>query len=472
MLNKLFKLKENKTKVSTELLAGLTTFMAISYIIFLNPKILSLTGMDESAIIIATILASAIGTFFLGVIANVPYVQSAGLGLNALFTFTICGTLGFTWQQGLAMVFICGIINFLITVTSLRKKIITAIPEFMQDAITVGIGLFITYIGLKNCGLIDFIIDDLMIGKGLVPGASVTPALTTFNTPNLILALIGIIITGVLVSKKVKNSYLISIIVTSILGLFMGVTTLPDFSNTSGLTAIGSTLFKLDFTGLFSFKGGLIVVIMTIFTLVMSDLFDTIGTFIGTGKKAGIFKLDKDGNMPKNLERALVCDSLTTSVGALLGTSNVTTYVESSVGIEAGGRTGLTSVATAICFLLALFAAPIIKCIPMEAVAPILIFVGMSMIENIVKIDWKDKLIAIPAFFTVIMMPFTYSITTGIQFGFIFYCIVNLVKSETKKKKKKDDDDEENETEETKISPLIYIFTIIFIIDFIYKAIS
>jgi len=197
---------------------------------------------------------------------------------------------------------------------------------------------------------------------------------------------------------------------------------------------------------------------MTIFTLVISDLFDTIGTFIGTGKKSGIFKMDKEGNMPKNLERALVCDSATSIFGALLGTSNVTTYVESSVGIEAGGRTGLTAVSAALCFILSLFLAPIVKVVPMEAIAPVLIFVGLSMIENIVKIDWKDKLIAIPAFFIVIMMPLTYSITTGIQFGFIFYCIVNLANS---------DDEKAHE-----ISPMIYIFTILFIIDFIYKAIG
>lgn len=457
MLNKIFKLKDNKTKVSTELLAGLTTFMAISYIIFINPKILSMTGMDYNAVYVATILASALGTFLIGIIANVPYVQSAGLGLNALFTFTICGTLGFTWQQALAMVFICGVINVLITLTSIRKKIIKAIPEFMQEAITVGIGLFITYIGLKSSGLLEFSVSAVN-SVGIALGADVVPQLATFSTSNIILALIGLIITAVLVSKKVKNSYLISILLTSILGIFMGVTKLPDFSTGNLIPSLDPTFLKLDFVGLFTAKAGLVVVIMTIFTLVISDLFDTIGTFIGTGKKSGIFKMDKEGNMPKNLERALVCDSATSIFGALLGTSNVTTYVESSVGIEAGGRTGLTAVSAALCFILSLFLAPIVKVVPMEAIAPVLIFVGLSMIENIVKIDWKDKLIAIPAFFIVIMMPLTYSITTGIQFGFIFYCIVNLANS---------DDEKAHE-----ISPMIYIFTILFIIDFIYKAIG
>lgn len=455
MLDKIFKLKQHKTKVSTEILAGLTTFMAISYIIFLNPIILEGAGMDKGAVYMATILASAIGTFMMGIIANVPYVQSAGLGLNALFTYTLCGTLGFTWQQSLAMVFICGVINVLVTLTSVRKKIIKAIPEFMQEAITVGIGLFITYIGLIKSGLIQFGAD--FIEEGIAQG--VVPQISTFNTPEIILSIIGLIITGVLVSKKVKNSYLISILLTSFLGLFMGVTQLPNFDN-GVIPSLAPTFLKLDFAGLFTAKAGIVVVIMTIFTLVISDLFDTIGTFIGTGKKAGIFKLDKDGNMPKNLEKALVCDSATTTVGALLGTSNITTFVESSVGIEAGGRTGLTAVSAAICFILAIFLAPIVECVPMQAIAPILIFVGLSMVENVVKIDWKDKLIGIPAFFIIIMMPLAYSITTGIQFGFIFYCIVSLVHS------KKDDG------EEHKVSPIIYIFTILFIIDFIYKAIG
>ena len=453
MLEKLFKLKENKTTVTTELLAGLTTFMAMSYIIFINPQILSLTGMDYNSIYVATILASMIGTLILGLVANVPYVQSAGLGLNALFTYTICGTLGFTWQQGLAMVFICGVINVLITITSIRKRVIKAIPTFMQDAITVGIGLFITYIGVKSAGLIEFSVS--LATNGIAKAADVVPQLSTFNTSEIILALIGIVVTAVLVSKKVKNSYLLSIIITTIIGLFLGVTKLPDFSNYSFIPSIAPTFMKTDFVGLFTAKAGLVVILMTIFTLVISDLFDTIGTFIGTGKKSGIFKLDENGEMPKNLERALVCDSSATIFAAILGSSNVTTYVESSVGIEAGGRTGLTAVSAAICFGLSLFLAPIVAIVPMSAIAPILMFVGLSMIENIVKIDWKDVLISIPAFFIIIMMPLSYSITTGIQFGFILYLVVNLVNKKGKE-----------------VSPIIYIFTLLFIIDFIYKALN
>jgi len=453
MLEKIFKLKENKTNVITELIAGLTTFMAMSYIIFVNPAILSNTGMDYNSIYVATILASMIGTLILGLVANVPYVQSAGLGLNAIFTYTICGTLGFTWQQALAMVFICGIINVLITITSIRKRVIKAIPEFMQDAITVGIGLFITYIGLKSAGIIEFAVS--AVNNGIANASDVVPQLATFSTKEVILSLIGLLITGILVSKKSKNSYLKSIIITTLIGLVLGVTKLPDFANYSFIPSIEPTFLKLDIAGLFTAKAGIVVVIMTIFTLVISDLFDTIGTFIGTGKKSKIFKIDKNGNMPENLEKALVCDSATTIIGSLLGTSNITTYVESSVGIDAGGRTGLTAVSAGLCFGLSLFLAPLVSCVPMAAIAPILIFVGISMIENIIKIDWKDTLISIPAFFVIIMMPLSYSITTGIQFGFIFYTLVSLVNKKGKN-----------------VSPIIYIFTILFIIDFIYKAIG
>lgn len=453
MLEKIFKLKQNKTSVTTELIAGLTTFMAISYIIFINPAILSETGMDYNSVYVATILSSMIGTMIMGFFANVPYVQSAGLGLNALFTYTICGTLGFTWQQGLAMVFICGVINVLITLTSVRKKVIKAIPEFMQDAITVGIGLFITYIGVKSAGLIDFVVS--AVNNGVAASADVVPQLATFNTNEVILALIGLAVTAILVSKKIKNPYLFSIIITTIIGLFMGVTKMPNFAEYELIPSLSPTFLQLDFQGLLTAKAGIVVVIMTIFTLVISDLFDTIGTFIGTGKKSGIFKIDKDEEMPKNLEKALICDSSTTIIGSLLGTSNVTTYVESSVGIDAGGRTGLTAVFTGLFFGLSLFFAPIVASVPMAAIAPILIFVGLSMLENILKIDLKDMIVAIPSFFIIVMMPLSYSITTGIQFGFIFYIIVNLVNKKGKE-----------------VSPIIYIFTILFIIDFLYRAIG
>lgn len=452
MLEKIFKLKEKNTSVMTEVIAGLTTFMALSYIIFINPTILSQTGMDYESVYVATILASALGTLVMGLVANVPYVQSAGLGLNALFTYTICGTLGFSWQQALAMVFICGVINVLVTVTSVRTKVIKAIPEFMQEAITVGIGLFITYIGVKSSGIISFSVTAAK--DGIANAADVVPQLAVFNSPEVILSLIGLLITGVLVSRKSKNAYLKSIILTALVGIPLGVTPLPDFANYTFVPSIAPTFLKLDFAGLFSAKAGIVVVIMSIFTLVISDLFDTIGTFIGTGKKSGIFQVDENGNMSKNLERAMVCDSLATVTGSLLGTSNVVTYVESSVGIEAGGRSGLTAVSAAVFFLLSLFLAPIVACVPLSATAPILMFIGISMISNILKIDWNDMMVAIPSFFVIIMMPLSYSITTGIQFGFILYLLVNIVNGKWKN-----------------VSPMIYIFTALFIVDFVYRAI-
>lgn len=451
MIDKIFKLKENNTNVLTEFIAGLTTFMAMSYIIFINPQILSQTGMDYNSVYMATILASMIGTLILGLFANVPYVQSAGLGINALFTYTICGSLGYTWQQALAMVFICGFVSFIITLTSVRKKIIKAIPSFMQEAITVGIGLFITYIGLKSSGIIEYSVS--AVNNGIANAADVVPQLAPFSTAAVILSLIGLIITSVLVVKKVKGAYLIGILLTTLIGIPMGVTPLPDFANYEVLPSVAPTFLKLDFAGLFTAKSGIIVAIMTIFTLCISDLFDTIGTFIGTGKKSGIFQIDENGNMSKNLERAMISDSIATTFGALLGTSNVTTYVESSAGIEVGGRTGLTAVFAALCFGVSLFLAPLVACVPMAAISPVLILIGVSMIENIGKIDWKDILVAIPAFFIVIMMPLAYSITTGIQFGFIFYALVGLVSDKRKE-----------------VSPLIYIFSILFIISFVYQA--
>ncbi len=452
MLEKIFKLKQNKTNVITEFIAGLTIFISISYIIFVNPKILSQTGMDYNAIYSATIIASVIGTTIMGLFANVPYVQSAGLGLNALFTYTICGSLGFTWNQALAMVFICGIINILITATSIRKKLIKAIPSFLQDAITVGIGLFIAYTGFKNAGFIQFSVSDIQ--NGISSGSSTIPSIVNFNQMSTILSVIGLFITTILVLKKVKGAYLIGILLTTIIGLPLGVTKLPDFSNYTILPSMDSTFLKLDFVGLLNAKTGIVTVVMTIFTLCISDIFDTVGTFIGTGKKAGIFKVDENGNIPKKLEKALFADSIATSIGALLGTSNVTTYVESSAGIIAGGRTGLTAVFASMCFIIALFLSPIIACVPMEAIAPILILIGASMISSIMNIDFEDISTSLCTFFTIVIMPFTYSITTGIEVGFLFYILSNIV------------------TKKNKVSIMIYIFSLLFMLDFIYKAIS
>jgi AGZA family xanthine/uracil permease-like MFS transporter len=450
MIEKIFKLKENNTTVLREFIAGLTTFLAMSYAIFIVPSILSQTGMDYQTVYCATILASVLGTLTLGVVANVPYAQSSGIGLASLITYTICGTLGYTWQQAIAMVFICSIINLFITFTSIRKRIIKAIPEFIQQAITVGIGLFIAYIGLINAGIISF--GASSITEGIAN--DVVPQLSNFSNNSVLLALIGLIITIILVVKKVKGAYLISIVSTTIIGIPLGVTGIPDFSNYTVIPNISSIFMKMDITGLFSVKSTILVVLMTIFTLCISDLFDTIGVFIGTGKKSGIFKIDKDGNMPKKLEKAVLADAFGTLYASFLGTSNVTTYIESSSGIEAGGRTGLTSVFTALCLVLSLILAPLIKCVPMSAIAPILIIVGASMLDEIEKINFKDMKIAIPAFFVIVMMPLGYSISTGIQFGFITFVITNLVSGNRKN-----------------ISPVLYVFSGLFILQYVLNAI-
>jgi len=450
MLEKIFKLNDNKTTFQTEFVAGLTTFMAMSYIIFVNPTVLSQTGMDYNAVYGATILASIVGTLILALYANVPYAQSAGIGLGSIFTYTLCGSMGYTWQQALAMVFICSIINLTITLTSIRKKIIHAIPNFMQEAITVGIGLYITYIGLMNAGLISFKASEVTGGFA----KDVIPQIATFNTPSVLLAIFGLLLAIILLVLKVKGAYLISIIVTTIVGLPLGVTDLPNFTNYTILPSLSPTFMQLDIIGLLTAKTGILIVLMTIFTLCISDLFDSIGIFIGTGKKSGIFKITKENKLPKKLEKALIADSSGSVVGSLLGTSNVTTYLESTAGIEAGGRTGLTSLFVALFFFLALFLSPIIKIVPMEAVAPVLILIGVSMIENIGSIDWKDIIIAVPAFFTVVLMPLSYSITTGIEIGFILFTIINYITGNKKE-----------------VSPIMAILTILFIINFIFAAI-
>ena len=446
ILERKFKLEENKTNIRTEILAGLTTFMSMSYIIFLNPTVLSQTGMDYNAVYAATIIASVIATLVMAFYANVPYALSTGIGLGSLFTYTLCGSMGFTWGQSLAIVYISGILNFLITITSLRKKIVTAIPVFLQNAITVGIGLFITYVGLINAGIITFGAD--AINNGFA--TNVIPQLANIKENSILLAIIGLIITIILLLRKSKGAYLKGIIITTLIGIPLGVTTLPDFSNYTLLPSIAPTFMKIDFIGLFSVKTGIVVVLMTIFTMCISDLFDSIGVFIGTGKKAGLFKIDKNGNLPPKLEKAMIADSCGTIIGSIFGTANTTTYLESSVGIEAGGRTGLTSLTVACLFALSLFFSPIIACVPMAAIAPILILIGMSMLESVSDIDWKDLTVAIPSFFTIIVMPFAYSITNGIEFGFIFYALIALICKKTRE-----------------VSPIIFIFAILFLLKYI-----
>ena len=453
-MEKFFKLKENGTTVSTEIVAGITTFFAMAYIIFVNPDMLSKTGMPYGAVFLATIIASVIGTLVMGLFANVPYAQAPGMGLNAFFTYTVCFGLGFTWQQALAMVFICGVVNVIITVTKIRKLIIKAIPESLQHAISGGIGIFIAYLGLINVNIITF-------------GDAGVPELTKFKDSGVLLAVIGIVVTLVLLVLKVKGAIIIGIVLTTLLGIPMKVTNL-DFAATASLgdsfsqlgTTFGAAFGREGLLSLFSDISKIPTVLMTIFAFSLSDTFDTIGTFIGTGRRSGIFDaadekaLEEGNGFKSKMDKALFADSIATSIGAIVGTSNTTTYVESAAGIGAGGRTGLTSVVTAIMFLLSMFLAPVVGIVPSQATAPALIAVGIMMLASFKEIDWTDFDVALPAFFSGIFMGLSYSISNGIATGFIFYVIVKLVKGKSKE-----------------INPVLWVSTLLFILNFIVTAI-
>ncbi|MFW5780184.1 MAG: NCS2 family permease [Bacillota bacterium] len=453
-LDKFFKLKENNTTISRELIAGATTFFAMVYIIFVNPAILNLggAGIPWGAVFLATIFSSFIGTLIMGLFAKVPFAQAPGMGLNAFFIFTVVVALGFTWQEALAMVFICGVINIIITVTKVRKSLIKSIPKSLQYAIGGGIGMFIAYIGIKNAGLLSFIADPGtwvapygMDGSAFID-SSVIPELTKFSTMGPILAVIGIIITVVLLLFKVKGAILIGIIVTAIIGIPMGVTQVEGiFANYNiggPFVELGDTIGAAFYQGmptLFNDATRIPMVLLAIFAFSLTDMFDTIGTLIGTGRKSGIFSEEEfaaleggQGGFKTKIEKALFADAVATSAGAILGTSNVTTYIESTTGIEAGGRTGLTSVFTAFLFLLCIFISPIVGMVPAQATAPALIIVGVMMASSFKNINWSDFAEAVPAFFTAIFMAFAYNISIGIAIGFIFYAIVKICKREAK----------------------------------------
>ncbi|MCL2341999.1 MAG: NCS2 family permease [Firmicutes bacterium] len=468
----IFKLKEYGTNVKTELIAGSTTFLTMAYIIFVNPSILALTGMSSGGVFVATILAAVIGTLVMAFVANVPYALAPGMGLNAFFTFTVCFAMGFAWQEALALVFICGIINIIITVTSIRKKIIKSIPRFIQSAIGGGIGLFIAYIGIKGMGLLTYTSDPGTYidasGTIISQGSSIVPALAVFANPGVQLALIGLLITIVLVSLKVKGSILISIIATTIIGIPMGVTDLSGLQNgifsISNIGAIKDTAFAFfgspGIGSLFTNMDKVFLTIITIFAFSLSDTFDTIGTFLGTGKVSKLFddedekKLFESKGFKSRMDKALFADATATSIGALLGTSNTTTYVESSAGITAGGRTGLTSLTVAILFLLCLPFSPLFAIVPGAATAPVLVAVGIFMMGSFADIKWSDFTEAAPAFMTFAVMAFAYSITYGIAAGFITYCIIKLLSRKWKE-----------------VHPIIYGATILFIINFVVMAI-
>ncbi len=449
-MEKFFKLKQNGTTAGTEIMAGLTTFFAMSYIIVVNPSILSGAGMEWGAVFLATIIASIIGTLIMGLVANVPYAQAPGMGLNAFFVYTVCNGLGFTWQQALSMVFICGVLNIIITVTKLRKFIIKSIPLSLQNAIGGGIGIFVAYIGLLNVGIINF--------DGGVP------ALSTLNQPQFWVFLIGLLISVVLLVKKVKGAILISIIITTIIGIPFGVTKPSDtVSFTEACQALPSTFLAIfkegGITSLFTDAVKLPLVLITIFSFSISDTFDTIGTFIGTGRRSGIFSEEDEKMMESNtgfksrLDKALFADATATSIGALFGTSNTTTFVESASGIGVGGRTGLTSVVVAICFALSAFLATFVSAVPFAATAPALVMVGVMMTSSFREIEWTDLDEAIPAFFAGIFMALCYSISYGIAAGFVFYCIVKVCKGKAKE-----------------IHPVLWVCTALFVLNFFLLA--
>ena len=450
-MEKFFKLKENGTTFSTEVVAGLTTFFTMAYIIAVNPSVLSGAGMEWGAVFLATIIASIIGTLIMGLVANVPYAQAPGMGLNAFFTYTVCVGLGFTWQQALSMVFICGVINIIITVTKVRKYIIKAIPKSLQSAIGGGIGVFVAYIGLLNVGFIGF--------------DSSVPAIATLNQPTYWLFLIGLVLAIILLVCNVKGAILISIVVTTLLGIPMGVTSMGDsISFVDACKALPSTLGVIftsaGLPSLFSDVTKLPLVLITIFAFSISDTFDTIGTFIGTGRRSGIFSDEDEKAMEtkpgfkSRMDKALFADATATSIGAIFGTSNTTTFVESASGIAAGGRTGLTSVVVAICFAISAFLATFVSAIPSAATAPALVVVGIMMTSAFKEIDWSDFAEAVPAFFAGLFMALCYSISYGIAFGFITFCIVKICKKEA-----------------SKIHPILWGATILFILNFILLAV-
>jgi AGZA family xanthine/uracil permease-like MFS transporter len=463
-MERFFKLKAHGTTVRTEVVAGITTFITMAYVILVNPNILSITGMDKGAVFTATVLSAVIATLIMALLANVPYAQAPGMGMNAFFTFTVCLGLKFSWQQALAIVLISGLVNTLITVTKVRKMIIQAIPSSLQYAISGGIGLFIAYIGFIDAKILNFTTSasDAIVkfpdGGGIFNSA--IPSLFHFNDAGAILAIIGIIIIVVLMLLKVRGSILIGIIATTLIGIPMGVTKVPHFNAASFVPpSLEPTLFKLDIRGLFADPSKFFLVLTTILAFVLSDIFDCIGTFLGTGLKSGIFsekdlKDNKRGIFATKLDRALFADLTATTIGSLLGTSNTTTYVESAAGISAGGRTGLTAFTVAGFFLLSLFLAPIALMVPAAATAPALIVVGILMMESMAKVAWNEFEDAAAAFFTAVIMPFTYSIANGVACGFIFYVITKIAKGKAKQ-----------------VHPIIYIVALLFISRFVFEAI-
>lgn len=451
MLEKLFKLNENKTNVKTEVMGGITTFMTMAYILAVNPTMLSAAGMDKTAVLIATALASFVGTILMALLANYPFALAPGMGLNAYFAFTVCGAMGYSWQVALAAVFAEGIVFIILSLTNVREAIFNAIPLNLKKGVSAGIGLFIAFIGMQGAHLV------VANSSTLV---SYVDFAGEFHTKGIcaILALIGLIITAVLYIKNVKGSILIGILATWVLGMLcqaagiymvdvengfyslypsFGMTDLSTFSLTFG------QVFKADFTGV-----SIINFIVVLFAFLFVDMFDTLGTLIGVATKADM--LDKNGKLPR-IKQALLADAVATSAGAVFGTSTTTTFVESSSGVAAGARTGLASVVTGLLFLVSILLSPIFCAIPGFATAPALIFVGFLMMTSVVGIDFEDLTEAIPAYLCLLSMPLMYSISEGIAIGVISYVIINLVCGKSKK-----------------ITPLMYILAVLFICKYIF----
>ena len=455
-LDKIFHLKENHTDVKTEVMAGITTFMTMAYILAVNPNILSASGMDRGAVFTATALSAFIATCLMALLSNYPFVLAPGMGLNAYFTYTVVLGMGYTWQQALAAVFAEGIIFILLSLTNVREAIFNSIPMNLKHAVSVGIGLFIAFIGLQNAKIV--VGNDSTLVSIFSFKSSVAEGTFSSQGITVLLALIGVLVTAILLAKNVKGGILWGILITWILGIICQLThlyvpnadlgyysLLPDFSNGISVPSMMPTFMKMDFSIVFSLD---FVVIMFAFLFV--DMFDTLGTLIGVASKADM--LDKDGKLPK-IKGALLSDAVGTSVGAVCGTSTVTTFVESASGVAEGGRTGLTSLVAGVLFALSLLLSPIFLAIPSFATAPALIVVGYLMLTSVTKIDFNDMTEAIPCFIAIIAMPFMYSISEGISMGVISYVVINVITGKAKEKK---------------ISLLMYILTVLYILKYIF----
>lgn len=428
MFEKYFKLKENGTNKRTEVIAGITTFLTMAYILAVNPSILSATGMDANALFTSTAIAAIVGTLIMALWAKLPFALAPGMGLNAFFAFSVVLGMGYSWQFALTAVLIEGIIFILLTLFNVREAIVDSIPKSVKTAISAGIGLFIAFIGLQNAGVV-------------VKNDATLVHLGDITTGSALLAMIGLVVTSVLIVKKIKGDLLIGIVLTALIGIPMGITQINGIVSTP--PSIAPIFLQFEFTNILSFD-----MLIVVFTFLFVDIFDTLGTLVGVSTKANM--LDKNGNVP-NIKKAFMADALGTTFGAMLGTSTVTTYVESAAGVSEGGRTGMTSLITAICFAVALFFAPVFLAIPGAATAPALILVGLFMIAPIKELDFNDYSESIPAFICILAMPLTYSIAEGITLGVLSYVFINALAGKFKK-----------------LSIGMYILAILFILKYIF----